>query len=98
MFKLCWDRDYVLITLGGGIKPVVHTCDTDLNQHVKRHDMALETAELLQQMRDGINVPSNPPERWLHRLDGFLRKPDQVTDGTALVVMHRQIKGFGYVE
>jgi len=25
--------------------------------------MAFETAELLQQMRDGINVPSNPPEQ-----------------------------------
>jgi hypothetical protein len=63
VFNLCWNRGYVLITLGGGITPVVQTCDTDLNQHVKRRYMALETAELLQQMRDGINVPRNPPER-----------------------------------
>jgi hypothetical protein len=37
VFKLCWNRGYVLITLGGGITPVVQTCDTDFNQHVKMH-------------------------------------------------------------
>ena len=31
--------------------------DTDLNQHVKRHYMALETARLLQKMQDGAVVP-----------------------------------------
>jgi hypothetical protein len=74
VFNLCWNRGYVLITLGGGITPVVQTCDTDLNQHVKRQYMALETAELLQQMRDGINVPSNPPERCIDLMAEVLTK------------------------
>lgn len=62
VFNLCWSRGYVLITLGGGITPVVQTCDTDLNQHVKRKYMELETLNLLQQMRDGVCVPHNSPE------------------------------------
>ena len=74
VFNLCWNRGYVLITLGGGITPVVQTCDTDLNQHVKREYMALETGELLQQMRDGITVPSNPPERCIDLMAAVLTK------------------------
>jgi hypothetical protein len=75
VLNLCWNRGYILITLGGsGITPVVQTCDTDLKQHVKRHDMALETAELLQQMRDGINVPSDPPERCIDVMAEVLTK------------------------
>ena len=72
VFNLCWSRGYVLITLGGGITPVVQTCDTDLNQHVKRKYMELETAELLQQMRDGINVPHNSPERCIELMADVL--------------------------
>jgi hypothetical protein len=80
VFKLCWDRGYVLITLGGGITPVVQTCDTDLNQHVKKHDIALETAELLQQMRDGINVPSNPPERCIDSMASCASQTKSLTE------------------
>ena len=35
---------------------MVAPVDTDLNQHVKRHYMALETARLLQKMQDGAVV------------------------------------------
>ena len=63
VFNLCWNRGYVLITFGGGITPVIQTCDTDLNQHVKKRYLELETAELLQQMRDGIVVPHCSPEQ-----------------------------------
>ena len=83
VFDLCWSRGYVLITLGGGITPVVQTCDTDLNQHVKRQYMALETAELLQQMRDGINVPSNPPERCIDLMAEVLSKTSVHLDAAA---------------
>ena len=80
VFNRCWNRGYVLITLGGGITPVVQTCDTDLNQHVKRRYMALETAELLQQMRDGINVPSNPPERCIDLMASCASQTKSLTE------------------
>jgi hypothetical protein len=80
IFRLCRSMGYVRITLGGGITPVVQTCDTDLNQHVKRHDMALETAELLQQMRDGINVPSNPPERCIDLMASCASQTKSLTE------------------
>jgi len=51
-----------MIVLGGGITPVLQTCDTDLNQHVKRDYVAHESAELIQQMQDGHVVPSYSPE------------------------------------
>ena len=43
--------------------PVVQTPDTDLNQHAKRAHTAVETAELLSQMRDGVRVLTCGPER-----------------------------------
>ena len=46
-----------MIVHGGGATPVAQPVDTDLNQHVKRHYMALETARLLQKMQDGALVP-----------------------------------------
>ena len=47
---------------GGGVTPVTQTVDTDMNQPVKRDYIALETAELLAQMRDGVCVPRCRPE------------------------------------
>ena len=41
-------------------RPVI---PTSINMSQCINYMAFETAELLQQMRDGINVPSNPPEQ-----------------------------------
>ena len=63
VFRLCWSRGYVFVAHGGGVTPVVQTPDTDLNQHVKREYAALETAELLQQMREGVCVPRCTHER-----------------------------------
>ena len=59
VWRLCWERGYVLVIHGGGATPVGQTVDTDLNQHVKRDYMARETVELMSQFRDtDIPVPS----------------------------------------
>ena len=63
VFRLCWSRGYVFIPHGGGVTPVVQTPDTDLNQAAKREYTALETAELLAQMRAGVCVPTCRHER-----------------------------------
>ena len=55
--RLAWHRGWVMIVHGGGTTPVAQPVDTDLNQHVKRHYMALESARLLQKMQDGAVVP-----------------------------------------
>ena len=58
VFRLCWQRGYVLIAHGGGNTPVAQTCDTDLNQHVKREYADLETRELISQFREtAVAVP-----------------------------------------
>ena len=53
--------------------PVVQTPDTDLNQHVKRSYTAVETTELLQQMRDGTCVPHCTPEKCIDLMEEVLR-------------------------
>ena len=55
--RLAWQRGWVMIVHGGGTTPVAQPVDTDLNQHVKRLYMALETRALLQKMADGHRVP-----------------------------------------
>ena len=55
--RLAWQRGWVMIVHGGGTTPVAQPVDTDLNQHVKRLYMALETAALVQMMNDGTRVP-----------------------------------------
>ena len=62
VFNLCWSRGYILVAHGGGVTPVTQTCDTDLNQHVRRKYAVKESAELLHQMRMGIKVPSPQKE------------------------------------
>ena len=63
--RLCWQRGYVLIVLPGGATPVVQTCDTDLNQHVRREYIALETLELLAGFQRGEIIPKLKPEQMI---------------------------------
>ena len=57
VFMLCWSRGYVVIPHGGGSTPVAQTCDTHLNQHVRREYTAKEGAELIRLMREKGGVP-----------------------------------------
>ena len=57
VFRLCWQRGYVLIPHPGGATPVSQTCDTDLNQHVRREYTAFESACIIEEMRKGVTVP-----------------------------------------
>jgi hypothetical protein len=60
--RLCWERGYVLIVHPGGATPFTQTCDTDLNQHVRRDYIALETVELIRHFQQGEVVPKLTPE------------------------------------
>ena len=55
--RLAWTRGYVLLIAGGGQTPVTQTCDTDLNQHVRREYTAKESVLILELMRQGMAVP-----------------------------------------
>jgi hypothetical protein len=76
VFDLCFSRGYILIVLGGGITPVLQTCDTDLNQAVKREYIQRETEVLIQQMQDGITVPSCTPEDCIEMMADVLQNMD----------------------
>ena len=65
-----------MIVLGGGITPVLQTCDTDLNQAVKREYIQRETEVLIQQMQDGITVPSCTPEDCIEMMADVLQNMD----------------------
>jgi hypothetical protein len=58
---LCWKRGYVFIPHGGGVTPVAHSVDTDLNEAVTARYHALEVAALVRLMRDGVAVPHLTP-------------------------------------
>ena len=62
VFRLCWQRGYVMIPHGGGQTLVTQTPDTYLNQHVRREYTALESAYTIQEMRKGVPVPKIPQE------------------------------------
>ena len=62
VFRLCFSRGYVLVIHGGGATPVTQTVDTDLNQHLRRDYVALETEEYIKQMQMGAVVPKTSPE------------------------------------
>ena len=47
---------------GGGATPVCQTCDTDLNEHVRRDYGNKESRLLLEKMRNGQVVPKLKPE------------------------------------
>ena len=55
--RLAWKHGDALIIHGGGTTAVAQPVDTDLNQHVQRLYMALETLELVTQMHEGKQVP-----------------------------------------
>ena len=57
VWNLCWSRGYVRIVHGGGVTPYTQTCDTDLNEHVRREYGAKESHLLLEKMRCGQVVP-----------------------------------------
>ena len=50
-----------MIYHGGGVTPMTQTCDTDLNQHVRKEYATKEAAELIELMRHGASVPSMGP-------------------------------------
>ena len=60
--RLCWARGYVMKIFGGGCTGVAQTCDTYLNQHVRREYSAIEGKLLIEQMRRGVPVPCLKPE------------------------------------
>ena len=55
--RLAWSRGYVFMLIGGGATSVAQTCDTDLNQHVRREYTALEGKELVALCAAGQTVP-----------------------------------------
>ena len=68
VFRLCWWHGYIFIPFGGGVTPVLQTVDLALNQHVRRRYCAAEAAELIDQMRSGVCVPSCKPEKCIDLL------------------------------
>jgi hypothetical protein len=74
--QLAWSRGYVLIVLGGGTTPVSQTCDTDLNQHVRKAYGVRETQLLLEKMRCGEAVPKISHEESLLLMFETLSNPE----------------------
>lgn len=71
--RLAWSRGYIMMVWGGGVTAVQQTCDTDLNQAVKRFYEEKETAELMSQFRAGKVVPKITPEKAMDMMIGVLR-------------------------
>ena len=46
VWNLCWSRGYIRVLHGGGATPFGQTCDTDLNEHVRK-DYGCKEASLL---------------------------------------------------
>ena len=72
---LAWSRGYILIIHGGGNTPVAQTCDTDLNQHVRKAYGMLETQLLMEKMRCGEVVPKISSEESLLLMYETLSNP-----------------------
>ena len=75
VWKLCWSRGYVRIVHGGGSTPVGQTCDTDLNQHVRREYSRRESRLLLEKMRAGQVVPALTHEECMQIMFEVLSDP-----------------------
>ena len=73
--QLAWSRGYILIIHGGGTTPVAQTCDTDLNQYVRKAYGILETQLLLEKMRCGEAVPKLSHEESLLLMLEVLSNP-----------------------
>ena len=76
VWQLAWSRGYVLVIHGGGNTPVAQTCDTDLNQHVRRFYGNRESALLLEKMRNGATVPVCSHEESLQIMYEILSSPE----------------------
>ena len=74
--RLCWQRGYVLIIQPGGATPVTQTCDTDLNQTVRREYIVLETQEFIAQFQQGVAIPSLRPEMMIDLMVEVLSGPE----------------------
>ena len=73
--RLAWSRGYILIVHGGGVTPIVQTVDTDLNEHVRHDYGVLETALLIDKMRDGAVAPTIKPEESMSMMLQVLSNP-----------------------
>ena len=74
-FNLAWSRGYVLLIHGGGATPVAQTCDTDLNQHVRREYGVREAVMLINKMRGGEVVPKLTNEQCMELMLEVLSDP-----------------------
>ena len=75
VFNLAWSRGYVLLIHGGGSTPVSQTCDTDLNEYVRREYGARESRLLIDKMRDGEVVPKLSHEECMLLMRDTLTDP-----------------------
>lgn len=75
VWSLCWSRGYILLIFGGGCTPVGQTCDTDLNQHVRKRYGALEANLLIEKMRGGDVVPKLSHEECMSLMLQVLSDP-----------------------
>ena len=74
VWRLCWERGYIMIPHGGGVTPIAQTVDTDFNQHVKREYVSLETRELIHQFRNSaVAVPRVKQEQAIDLMYELLR-------------------------
>ena len=77
VWRLCWERGYMMIPHGGGVTPIAQTPDTDLNSHVKREYVSLETRELIHQFRNSaVAVPRVKEEQAIDLMHDLLSLPD----------------------
>ena len=74
--RLCWQRGYVLILQPGGATPFTQTCDTDLNQHVRRDYIAGETLEFIEHFQRGEAIPTLKPETMVDIMVAVLSNPE----------------------
>jgi len=76
VWRLCWSRGYILLIHGGGVTPVAQTCDTDLNEHVRRGYGNRESRLLIEKMRRGDKVPSLTHEECMLMMLEVLSDPE----------------------
>ena len=74
--RLCWQRGYILILQPGGATPITQTCDTDLNQHVRREYIALETREFIELFQQGVAIPALREETMIDLMVQVLSGPE----------------------
>ena len=62
VFRLCWQRGYVVMVHGGGQTPVTQTPDTDVSQHVRREHTSSEYDYIIEQI-GGRRVGAEEPTK-----------------------------------